>query len=149
MGFSEAINTCLKQKYATFQGRAPRSEYWFFQLFLILVYAVIVALFFMLGGVDAMNTGQMNGGVMFVAILAAIFVLGVFIPIIAVTVRRLHDRNMSGWWYLAALVAGMIPFVGFIASIALLVITILKGTEGANKFGPDPLALHGDADVFR
>jgi len=71
-------------------------------------------------------------------ILVFIWVLIVFIPSIAVTVRRLHDRDMSGWWYLGFIVAGMIPFIGLIASIALLVLMFLPGTPGANRYGPDP-----------
>jgi uncharacterized membrane protein YhaH (DUF805 family) len=66
------------------------------------------------------------------------FGLAVLVPSIAVVVRRLHDRDLSGWWYLGAIVAGMIPFVGFIASIALLVLMFLPGTPGPNRFGPDP-----------
>ncbi len=56
--------------------------------------------------------------------------------------------NMSGWWYLGAILAGMIPFVGILASIAVFVLMVLKGTDGPNRFGPDPLALHGGSDVF-
>lgn len=67
-----------------------------------------------------------------------LYALAAFIPSIAVTVRRFHDRDMSGWWYLGLLAAGLIPFVGFIASIALLVLMCLEGTRGTNRFGPDP-----------
>ena len=57
---------------------------------------------------------------------------------IAVVVRRLHDRDMSGWWYLGAIVAGMIPIVGILASLAIFVLMLLPGTAGPNRFGPDP-----------
>ena len=60
------------------------------------------------------------------------------VPSIAVVVRRLHDRDMSGWWYLGIIVASMIPIVGTLASIALLVLMVLPGTPGPNRFGPDP-----------
>ena len=70
------------------------------------------------------------------------------LPIIAVTVRRFHDRDLSGWFYLAAIVLGFVPFVGILASIAAFVITVLKGTPGENKFGRDPLGPQHSADVF-
>ena len=79
--------------------------------------------------------------------LYGIFVLAVLIPSIAVTVRRLHDRDMSGWWYLGFIVASAIPLLGLIASIAFLVVMFLPGTEGPNRFGPDPKDPHS-AEVF-
>ena len=80
--------------------------------------------------------------------IAAIFYLAVLLPVIAVTVRRFHDRDLSGWIYLAAIVLGFVPFVGIIASIGAFVITVLKGTPGENKFGRDPLGPQHSADVF-
>jgi uncharacterized membrane protein YhaH (DUF805 family) len=148
MGFTDAVRTCLSQKYATFSGRASRSEYWWFQLFIFLVYMVIVAILFATMDMDQVGQGDFGGISPIVIILFGIFALGVFLPSIAAVVRRLHDRDMSGWWYLGAILAGFIPFVGIVASIALLVILILKGTDGPNRFGPDPLALHGGSDVF-
>lgn len=79
--------------------------------------------------------------------LYGLFALAVFIPSIAVTVRRLHDRDMSGWWYLGFALAGLIPFVGFLASLAFLVILFLPGTSGSNRFGPDPKNPYQE-DVF-
>ena len=145
MGFAEAMNTCLKEKYATFQGRASRSEYWYFVLGISLVALVLAGL--MMLTVD-FNTGDISGiGYLFIGLLG-IFYLAVLIPGIAVAVRRLHDRNMSGWWYLGFIALSMIPFVGFLASIAFLVIFCLKGTDGDNRFGPDPLRPAARADVF-
>ncbi len=66
---------------------------------------------------------------------------------IAVAVRRLHDRNLSGWWYLAATLFGFIPVIGFLGSIAFLVVMLLPGTDGPNRFGEDPKDPHS-ADVF-
>jgi uncharacterized membrane protein YhaH (DUF805 family) len=70
--------------------------------------------------------------------LLGIWFLAILIPSIAVAVRRLHDRDMSGWWYLGVIIAGMIPIVGFIANIAFIVLMFLPGTPGPNRFGPDP-----------
>lgn len=145
MGFKEAIRTCVRDKYATFSGRASRSEYWYFFLFVILVASVLIGV----GAVfSAGNNGQIStlSGIFFGA--AGLFYLGMLIPMIAAGVRRFHDRNLSGWWYLGAIVAGAIPFVGIAASIAAFVITVLKGTDGENKFGEDPLLVQNRADVF-
>lgn len=145
MGFKEAIETVLKQKYATFSGRASRSEYWWFVLFIMIV-AIVLSGIMMMG----MNftTGEMGALAMIAAGLLGIFYLGVLIPSIAVAVRRLHDRNMSGWWYLGFIALSFIPFVGLVASIAMLVIFCLKGTDGDNRFGPDPLRPGARADIF-
>lgn len=83
----------------------------------------------------------MTGGIglsMVGVIVYALYVLASFIPSIAVTVRRLHDRDMSGWWYLGLIVAGFIPVIGFVGSIALFVFMLLPGTPGGNRFGDDP-----------
>ncbi len=145
MGFKEALETCLKHKYATFQGRASRSEYWYFVLGITLIGVVLYGLLFL--GVN-FNTGEISAlGYVFIAILV-VFYLAVLIPGIAVAVRRLHDRDMSGWWYLGFIVLSMIPFVGIVASIAMLVIFCLKGTDGDNRFGPDPLRPAARADIF-
>jgi len=132
------------RRYFDFQGRSRRMEYWMFTLLNVVV---IFGLMFLVLGMGGMaSLGAPGAGGMAVAdalfggmgILVFIWVLIVFIPSIAVTVRRLHDRDMSGWWYLGFIVAGMIPFIGLIASIALLVLMFLPGTPGANRFGPDP-----------
>lgn len=152
MGFSEAVRTCLQQKYATFSGRASRSEYWWFLLFVTLI---AMAFFGIAGGILGVSgIEQLQSGadipivVMIFGGLGVIFYLSMLLPIIAVTVRRFHDRDLSGWIYLAAIVLGFVPVVGFLASIAALVITVLKGTPGDNKFGRDPLGAEHSADVF-
>lgn len=145
MGFKEAIETVLKQKYATFSGRASRSEYWWFVLFIMIVALVLSGIMMM--GMN-FTTGEMGALAMIAAGLLGIFYLGVLIPSIAVAVRRLHDRNMSGWWYLGFIALSFIPLVGFVASIAMLVIFCLKGTDGDNRFGPDPLRPGARADIF-
>ena len=71
-------------------------------------------------------------------LVVAIYWLATIIPSLAVTVRRLHDRGMSGWWYLGFVVISMIQLVGIVASIAFLVIMLLPGTPGPNRWGADP-----------
>ncbi|WP_336098512.1 DUF805 domain-containing protein [Roseovarius sp. CH_XMU1461] len=148
MGFKEAICTVLKEKYATFQGRASRSEFWYFMLFTTLVGIACVGLGFATGGMDLLEGRNASALPMIFFGLYGLFYLAILIPTIAVTVRRLHDRNMSGWWYLGFIVGGMIPFVGPLISIAMIVILALKGTDGDNKFGPDPLRGAANSDVF-
>ena len=116
MDFVTAAKTGLS-KYATFSGRARRSEYWFFVLFQLL--ALIVA-----GIIDGIL--GTDGG------LYGLVALGLLLPIIAVSVRRLHDTDRSGWWYLLVLV----PF----GVIVLLIWWCTKGTAGDNRFGADPTA---------
>ena len=148
MGFKEAIRTVLKEKYAKFQGRASRSEFWYFMLFITVVGIAFVVLALATGGWDMMEGRSASVLPMIFFGLYGLFYLAILIPTIAVTVRRLHDRNMSGWWYLGFLVGGMIPFVGPLVSIAMIVILALKGTDGDNKFGPDPLRGAANSDVF-
>tara|TARA_B100000686_G_C16261005_1_gene699252 strand:+ start:21 stop:467 length:447 start_codon:yes stop_codon:yes gene_type:complete len=89
MNFKNAIKTCLKDKYANFKGRASRSEFWFFYLFILIGYAISFIFI----------TISLN----FFFIVFGILVLGVVIPSFAVAVRRLHDVNKSGWFVLLPL----------------------------------------------
>ena len=89
MNFKNAIKTCLKDKYANFKGRASRSEFWFFYLFLVIGYAISISTMFI-------SIKLFIGTIL-------IFSLAMIIPSIAVTVRRLHDINKSGWFILLPL----------------------------------------------
>lgn len=109
------------KNYAVFSGRARRSEYWFFALFNFVIAIVLGAL----DGILNLNIGKNTG------VLGAIYSLAVFIPSIAVMVRRLHDTNRSGWWILI----GLVPFLG---ALVLIVLAVLDSTPGANKYGPNP-----------
>lgn len=124
MTFQTAVRTCLS-KYVDFQGRARRPEYWWFILFVVLGSLV-------LGTLDAMIFGTTETGDQ-IGILSAIFSLAVVLPSLAVAIRRLHDTDRSGWWILL----GLIPVVGF---LVLLYFYVQKGTEGDNRFGPEPPA---------
>ena len=79
------------------------------------------------------------GGILWLVMgLAIIYSFAVLIPGLAVAVRRLHDRDLSGWWLLGFFVGYMIPLINFFVGIAFLVIMLLPGTPGPNRFGPDP-----------
>jgi uncharacterized membrane protein YhaH (DUF805 family) len=110
------------KRYAVFDGRARRKEYWFFILFYIIFALALVF-------VDGM-TGTYNEEYG-VGVLSGFFILAMLIPNISVAVRRLHDTDRSGWWILISL----IPLIG---GIWFLVLMVLDGTPGQNQYGPDP-----------
>jgi len=111
----------LKQ-YAVFKGRARRKEYWFFILFNLIASVVLTVIDFMTGLLDA-ELG--------IGLLSGLYSLAVLIPSLAVTVRRLHDTDRSGWW----LLIGLVPLLG---AIVLLVFMLLDGTPGDNQHGANP-----------
>lgn len=144
MTFIQAVTICLSEKYISFSGRAGRSEYWWFGLATLLYSLAVTLVFFVVNfvaGGFAKTSGLSSLGLI-VLLLGVIGYLALLLPAIAVTVRRFHDVNLSGWWVLAGLVLGAVPLVGWIASIAILMITILKGTAGENRFGPDPITAY-------
>lgn len=139
MGFGEAVSTCFG-KYADFQGRARRSEYWFFALFNALALIGVAIIGAVLGALIAAGTDGKGGEVILgaIVILVVLYWLGMLLPTLAVAVRRFHDLGVTGWMVLVFAVGGMIPFVGFLASIGQLVWFCMRGTEGENNYGPDP-----------
>jgi uncharacterized membrane protein YhaH (DUF805 family) len=110
------------KKYATFQGRARRKEYWYFALFNILI-TIVLSIIDAAGGLMSAEAG--------IGLLSGLYWLAILIPTIAVSVRRLHDINRTGWWLFLSLV----PIVG---PIVLLVFAVQDGTQGENKYGPNP-----------
>lgn len=107
------------KKYAVFTGRASRAEYWYFVLFNVIISIVLGIIDGMLSGGQGSNT------------LGSLYSLAVFIPGIAVGVRRMHDINKSGWMLLVSL----IPIVGWIWAIVLLA---TKGDTSKNQYGEVP-----------
>ncbi|ATQ42530.1 DUF805 domain-containing protein [Caulobacter mirabilis] len=114
------------RKYADFQGRARRSEYWFFWLFQAVVSFLLCIVAMIVAGGD-----PQSGAATAVYGLLGLFCLALLIPSLAVAFRRLHDTNRSAWWLFIALV----PFVG---GLVLFIFYVLDGTPGDNRFGPDP-----------
>ena len=109
------------KKYAVFSGRAQRAEYWYFTLFNMIATIILMLLDVMLGTFDA-QTGH--------GLLSGIYALAVFIPSLAVSVRRLHDIGKSGWWLLIAL----IPIIGII----LLIVWFATDSKEDNQYGKNP-----------
>jgi uncharacterized membrane protein YhaH (DUF805 family) len=116
MGFGQAISAGFSN-YMNFSGRACRSEYWYWILFIIIADIVAAIIDQALG----------------IQLVTGLFGLVTIIPNIAIAIRRLHDLDRTGWWVLL----GFIPLIGW---IILLIWYVTKGTDGPNRFGPDPLA---------
>jgi uncharacterized membrane protein YhaH (DUF805 family) len=104
MTFTESIKTCFS-KYADFNGRASRSEYWWFVLFIVLV------------GLASSVISD---------VISLLFYLATLVPSIAAAARRLHDTNRSGWFQLIAL----IPIIGWLVVLYFLV----QGPQDPNRF---------------
>jgi uncharacterized membrane protein YhaH (DUF805 family) len=157
------------KRYADFCGRSRRMEYWMWQLFNVGVYIAMIVLVMIVGGGALMSGGDPSaiaaagGAAMIIVGLYGLYALAVFIPNLAVTVRRLHDTNRSGWWILAPIagyvlmviggvmaagspdnpgLGGVIAMIGLVAALVLalvlLVFMFLEGTRGPNNYGPDP-----------
>lgn len=133
MSFLESIRSVLS-KYATFTGRARRSEFWWYYL----AYTVVFLALYVITAVPAAAAVSAQSGAtetsplaIVASVLLLVFVFGLLVPTIAVTVRRLHDTDRSGFFYFL----GFIPLVG---GIIMLVLLAGSGTSGPNRFGPDP-----------
>ncbi|MGY4907191.1 DUF805 domain-containing protein [Streptomyces sp. 900116325] len=116
MSFTDAVRSCLMSKYATFSGRARRSEYWWFSV----LYAVGMLL--LVGISIAIEEPLLN-----------VLLVALIVPMLAVSVRRLHDTGKSGWRMLIAL----IPVAG---PVIYLVGMAVDSATGANRYGPSPKA---------
>lgn len=117
------------KKYATFSGRATRSEYWYFVLIYSITYTILMGIDFAIG---TFSKQFMENGT-FLGFLSTTYSLILFLPSLAVTIRRLHDINKSGWWILLILV----PIIGFI----VLVIYLCTNSKEDNKYGVNPKSL--------
>jgi uncharacterized membrane protein YhaH (DUF805 family) len=115
MGFTQAISSGF-QNYVNFSSRACRSEYWFWTLFAFIL-SIVATLSRMFATMGAASL---------------IIGLGLLLPGLAMSVRRLHDIDRTGWWLLLILTG--------IGVIVLLIFACLPGTEGPNSYGADPLA---------
>lgn len=134
MSFATAVRTCF-QKYGTFDGRAKRSEFWWWALFQTLVTGVLafIGVGFIIGASAGSPDVQANGPLLVVGVIfyvmALLVGLALLVPTYAVGCRRLHDRGQSGWLQLLVLVP--------CGSIVLIVFWVLGGTPGDNIYGPE------------
>jgi len=112
------------KKYAVFDGRAQRKEYWMFVLFNLIIVLLLGFIDGILGFASSLD----------ISVLTSIYSLAIIVPSIAVGVRRLHDTNKSGWWMLLSL----IPFIG---ALVLLIFMIQDSNPESNRFGANPKVL--------
>ncbi|MEE9439214.1 MAG: DUF805 domain-containing protein [Saprospiraceae bacterium] len=112
------------EKYADFKTRSNKSEYWWFVLAYLILGLILGALLFIGLSLESTPIIYLMGGLM------ALIGLALFIPSLAIAVRRLHDTGKSGWWYLISL----IPYIG---GIVLIFFLASKSQAGANKWGPE------------
>lgn len=132
------------KKYATFSGRASRREYWLFVLFycIVTVFAMLPRVPMLIGKLimrmPSIETGfailNSLGMIALLALVASI------IPLIAVTIRRLHDIGRSGFWY-------FIRCVPFIGELWFLILTVRAGTPNRNEWGINPLIAPSPEDT--
>jgi uncharacterized membrane protein YhaH (DUF805 family) len=111
--------TDVIKKYTVFNGRAARPEFWWFVLANVIV---ALAINVVVGIIAGRNTGQ---------VVSDLYLLAVFLPSLGVAIRRLHDTNRTGWWYL-------LVFVPIIGGIVLIVFWAQAGDPGSNRYGPNP-----------
>jgi uncharacterized membrane protein YhaH (DUF805 family) len=112
----------VKNKYAVFDGRAHRQEFWHFMLFYFLIYFALSLFDHVIGAVeDQTGTGLFSG----------IYALAMLVPSLAVGARRLHDTGRSGWWQLLSL----IPILGI---LILIFFFVQDSQSGDNQYGPNP-----------
>lgn len=133
------------KRYADFSGRSRRKEYWMFTLGVVLAFVFAFIVFALVAGTLGSSGNSEDVTSMIGGTGVLIFVIGylaILIPSIAVQVRRFHDQDKSGWFVLL----GLIPYIG---GLIVLVFMCLEGTQGPNRFGPDPKNPEGDlGDVF-
>lgn len=136
MGVAESVRTCFG-KYADFQGRASRSEFWWFFLFTALVsLALSLPLYVLMVIVAVAGNSSTGAGVAAVitiiwSIIVTVVAIGLLIPLLAAGARRLHDYGQSAWFLLLYFVP--------CGNIALIVLWALGGTPGDNPYGPRPV----------
>ncbi len=120
MNMPDAVRSVLTQ-YATFSGRARRSEYWYFVLAYFIASIIAAIIDGILGTSGTFGSTGLIGGILTLALL---------IPSLAVAIRRLHDINKSGWWVLL----GLIPLIGAI----ILIVWFCGDSKPDNQYGPNP-----------
>lgn len=116
------------RRYAEFEGRSRRKEFWLFYLAISVVGGILLAIRLS----DTGYFGNVGNWGAIATILLVLGLIGILLPVIALQVRRLHDQDKSGWFVLL----NLIPYIG---AFAVLILMAMPGTEGENRYGPDPL----------
>ena len=133
------------KRYWDFNGRTARKEFWMFTVISVSISIILMILDLVIGAQIVLYQPAAFGGdaatgiapitptPIEIGMLQNIYALAVFLPSLGVAVRRLHDTGRSGWWWL-------MNFICCVGWIVLLVFYVTRGTEGDNKYGPDPLS---------
>lgn len=116
MSFADAARVCLTAKYATFSGRARRAEYWWFSLLYVIAAGAVLGI-----------------SLSIEAPLLGLLLLPLAVPMLSVSVRRLHDTGRQGWRMFVALIPVAGPILYLVAMAAV-------GPPAANQYGPNPEA---------
>jgi uncharacterized membrane protein YhaH (DUF805 family) len=128
MTFIEAVETCMIKKWSTISGRASRSEYWWFTLFITLAgFAIGIVCVLLAVAMAAYENYAVLFGAM-LGLLGIMFTVAILPPSICVSVRRLHDIGRSGWWYLI----NAVPYIG---GIVFFIFTLLPSQPEENEYG--------------
>ena len=123
MSFTDAVQNVLMNNYANWDGRASRSEYWWFFLFVFILQLIALPIDIIVLGYDIMDPGAIQ-------IVGVIAGIAFFFPSLCVGIRRLHDLGKSGWWNLLVFtIIGIIP---------LLIFMVMEGEEQPNQYGNVP-----------
>lgn len=124
----------IMKQYADFSGRATRREYWMFTMMYFVFFVALITVAIIVG----VSAGEADAFMGVVFGLIIVVSLALLVPTIAITVRRLHDMGMSGWWWFI----GLVPYVGGFVLIVLCCLPSQPGTNkyGANKYGVMPMA---------
>lgn len=145
----------IKKLYRIIEGRSERREFWMFILLNVLITVAVIAIAAAVGGasmldlngVGAAAFGAGAGLLLIVFVPLYFWYLLASVAIVAVSIRRLHDANLTGWIYLGLLIGLVIPIVNFLVFLVYIVLMALPGTDGPNKYGEDPKN-PTSADVF-
>lgn len=116
----------IKNRYADFDGRASRQEFWMFNLFYLLFVIAISLLIIPFGNSET--------GLNIIFGIIVVYSLGLAIPIWAVTVRRLHDIGLSGWW-------SLLSFIPYLGTVVLLIMCCMDSKPCSNNYGNNPKGL--------
>ena len=127
------------ENYANFNGRARRSEFWYFNLFNGIIYLIFLLLILFVA--SGANNGAYGTAIIGLYIGYSLYSLVTFIPSLSVAVRRLHDIDKSGWFYLI----GFVPLIG---QILLIIWFATEGTKGSNEYGHNPKEHPDSIDVI-
>ena len=127
MGFTAAIRSGFDH-YVKFDGRASRSAYWWWALFVFIIVGIVANV---LDGVFGLQQFREFNGQMYAAggVISGLATLALLLPNLSVTIRRLHDTDRSGWWWFIVI----FPVIGWIIYLYFM---IARGTPGPNRFGP-------------